>query len=277
MVEASDDLLDLGWTKLRWALCAVLIMSLFSSGIWVAIRQPPTISPPTESAVMVDLNPIATTPSAVPPQATASVPTAEPSQSTSELPPTLAPAKPDTGPGVPASDPLTPTIPPAPPQLPAGERDQTAAHHPPSHHPHPDRPADHATSTVPHAGSPPERTAAPAQPATPHTAASAPTMAPASPIAISVWRNELLQRLLQAKRYPEEARGRDQQGVVQLRISLDRQGKLLSANVVKSSGFAVLDAEAVATIHRAEPFPEPPPQMPGNPVELTVPVHFSLQ
>lgn len=284
MVEASDDLLDLGWTKLRWVLCAVLVMGLFASGIWVAIRQHPTISPPfpqTESAVMVDLKPIAPPPSAVPPQATVSVPIAEPSQSTSELPPILAPARPDTGPGVPASDPVTPMLPPAPPQLPAGQRDQTAARHPPSYHPHPDRtPADHATSTVSHAGSPPDRIAAPAQSVAPHTAdsqtASAPTMAPANPFAISAWRNELLQRLLQAKRYPEEARDRDQQGVVQLRISLDRQGKLLSANLVKSSGFAVLDAAAVATIHRAEPFPEPPPQMPGNPIELTVPVHFAL-
>lgn len=102
-------------------------------------------------------------------------------------------------------------------------------------------------------------------------------MAPADPYAISGWRNELLQRLLRAKRYPEEARDRDQQGVVQLRISMDRQGKLLSATVVKSSGYAVLDEEAVATMHRAEPFPEPPSQMPGNPIELTVPVHFSLQ
>jgi protein TonB len=87
----------------------------------------------------------------------------------------------------------------------------------------------------------------------------------------------LLGRLEQFKRYPYEAQYRRQQGVVYLRFDMDRHGKVLSAAIVKSSGFDALDQEALALIHRAEPLPPPPPEMAGDPIELTAPVQFFLK
>ena len=42
------------------------------------------------------------------------------------------------------------------------------------------------------------------------------------------------------------------------------------------SGSSLLDAEAVAMIHRADPLPPPPPEIEGETIELIVPIRFSL-
>jgi protein TonB len=83
-------------------------------------------------------------------------------------------------------------------------------------------------------------------------------------------------RLEQAKRYPREAQSRSVEGVPQVRFSLDRAGKVLSASLKQSSGSSLLDAEAVAMIHRADPLPPPPPEIEGETIELIVPIRFSL-
>ena len=61
---------------------------------------------------------------------------------------------------------------------------------------------------------------------------------------------------------------RGQRGVVQVFFSLDRQGRVLESRVVRSSGANALDEEALALLRRAQPFPPPPPEFPGDPVEF---------
>ena len=78
------------------------------------------------------------------------------------------------------------------------------------------------------------------------------------------------------KNYPYVARIHREEGIVQLRFSLDRSGHVLSYDVVGSSGFASLDAEARQMIRRADPFPPVPPEYLGESLDLTVPVVFSF-
>jgi protein TonB len=78
------------------------------------------------------------------------------------------------------------------------------------------------------------------------------------------------------KNYPYDARIHREEGVVQLRFSLDRSGHVLSYDVVGSSGFASLDAEARHMIRRADPFPPIPAEYHGESLDLTVPLVFSL-
>ncbi len=84
-------------------------------------------------------------------------------------------------------------------------------------------------------------------------------------------------RLQAAKRYPGEARLNQQQGVAYVRISLSRAGAVLSASLDRGSGVASLDAEALALAARISPLPAPPPELPGNPVILSVPIRFNLR
>jgi TonB family protein len=90
------------------------------------------------------------------------------------------------------------------------------------------------------------------------------------------WQALLLAPLEQFKQYPYEAQINHEEGVVYLRFTMDRQGKVLPADIATSSGFDALDQETLALIRRAEPLP-PPPEVSGDFVELTVPVQFFLK
>jgi protein TonB len=84
-------------------------------------------------------------------------------------------------------------------------------------------------------------------------------------------------RLENAKRYPLEARSHDEQGTPLVDFVLDRSGRLLSSRLQSSSGVSTLDAEAIAMVGRAAPFPPFPPSMVRDRLELVVPIQFMLK
>ncbi|RVT95135.1 energy transducer TonB [Sphingomonas crocodyli] len=88
------------------------------------------------------------------------------------------------------------------------------------------------------------------------------------------WHARVLGRLNAVKAYPASARARRQQGVTMIRLVIDRGGKVLDVGLERSSGFALLDREALALPGRAMPLPAPPDNVPGQRIELVVPVEF---
>lgn len=88
------------------------------------------------------------------------------------------------------------------------------------------------------------------------------------------WEGRVLAALNTQRRYPSGAMRLRQQGVPYIRIVIDREGKVLSSRLERSSGFFELDREAVALPKRASPFPKPPAAGAGDAVELIVPVEF---
>jgi periplasmic protein TonB len=94
---------------------------------------------------------------------------------------------------------------------------------------------------------------------------------------IANWDTEIAKLLEHNKRYPAEARARGEEGVALLAFSIDRQGFVLSSRIVKSSGSAALDAETLALVKRAQPFPAPPAGRNDTEIKFTVPVHFSIR
>lgn len=111
----------------------------------------------------------------------------------------------------------------------------------------------------------PETTAPPSRPAPPAALVAA---------TAQTWQGRLLAHLERHKRYPAEARARRLQGVAVIRFTMDRQGRVLSAAMERSSGHAALDREALALLQRAQPLPQPPAATPGERITLTVPVEF---
>jgi periplasmic protein TonB len=95
--------------------------------------------------------------------------------------------------------------------------------------------------------------------------------------AVPTWKTQVVALLERNKRYPESAQSRRQQGVAQVFFSLDRQGRVIDSRVVRSSGASALDEEALALLRRAQPFPPPPSELPGQRVDLTVPIRFNLK
>jgi periplasmic protein TonB len=80
--------------------------------------------------------------------------------------------------------------------------------------------------------------------------------------------------LARYKRYPSDARVRGEQGHATVTFKLDGGGAVTSVRLAKGSGFATLDQEAVATVNRASPFPEPPNQ---RSQEFTIRLDFDIR
>jgi periplasmic protein TonB len=89
------------------------------------------------------------------------------------------------------------------------------------------------------------------------------------------WKSKVLTLLEHNKRYPADARARGERGVARLAFRIDSDGHLISRRIVGSSGSAALDAETLALVERAQPFPPPPPDLVGS--ELTVPLRFTIR
>jgi periplasmic protein TonB len=110
----------------------------------------------------------------------------------------------------------------------------------------------------------------PAPRTTVHEVASAPRIDPS-------WQSRLLKHLQEFKSYPRAARRRNEQGVVLLAFSVDRDGHVVSHHIVRGSGYPDLDAEVMALVERAQPMPAFPPSMTEAQLNLTVPIRFSLR
>jgi periplasmic protein TonB len=93
---------------------------------------------------------------------------------------------------------------------------------------------------------------------------------------VPTWKTQIVALLERNKRYPESAQSRREQGIAQVFFSLDRQGRVIDSRVVPHRARA-LDEEALALLRRAQPFPASPRELPGERVDLTVPIRFNLK
>jgi len=99
---------------------------------------------------------------------------------------------------------------------------------------------------------------------------AAPTSGTASSMSVATWRGSVMAHLNRHKRYPGGGRGTSS-----VAFTIDRRGRVLSARLIRSSGSAILDREAVALARRASPVPAPPANIGRGSITLTVPVRFS--
>ena len=113
--------------------------------------------------------------------------------------------------------------------------------------------------------------ASPAPPPIEEAPPAPPQMAPPP-----TYLNALFQHLARNKHYPRMAQVQRIQGVAYLRFTMNRQGRILSHRLEKSSGHPILDEEVEALIQRAQPLPALPPEM-ADQIELIVPILFSLK
>jgi TonB family protein len=86
------------------------------------------------------------------------------------------------------------------------------------------------------------------------------------------WQKELMAHLDKFKRYPTE---RSQKGAeILIAMTLDRTGRILSANIAKSSGDDAFDHAAIVMVERASPVPPPPPLVADEGLDFSLPVIF---
>ena len=84
-------------------------------------------------------------------------------------------------------------------------------------------------------------------------------------------------RLARNKRYPRKAKRRQMQGVTLVELTLLASGKVESYQVLKSSGFPLLDQAAIKMIEKSAPFPQFPASITEPQMTRQIPVHFNLK
>ena len=95
----------------------------------------------------------------------------------------------------------------------------------------------------------------------------------ASAAAIASYNQLVLAHLRRFKQYPPEAK-RGKQGVGRVNFTLGRNGQVHASRLGGSSGVSVLDAETLAMLRRAQPFPAFPPRS-ASVEPFNVPVEFN--
>lgn len=286
----------------RWLVSAAIVLAVHVAGI-VLLAERIHITPlaePIPPAVMIDLAPLPTPapappapeqeirkPEEPPPPRPQELPRPEEmqrpvEQQRAELPQETPrpeePPPPEPIPDLPpepevppvVSDVVIPVPKPPPPPPPKKVEAKKAPVPPPT--PPPPQPVQQQVQPVPQALPSPPAPPAP----TPPAPAGAPPM-PANPAARENYFGKLLAHLSKHKRYPRAALSMRHQGVVMLRFTLDRAGAVTGIRIERSSGFESLDNEVLQLMERAQPLPGMPEEIPGERLEVVVPIQFFLR
>ncbi len=76
--------------------------------------------------------------------------------------------------------------------------------------------------------------------------------------------------------YPYRARRTGAQGRLLMRFVINKDGTLLEAKILRSSGNAILDSEAIRAIHNAAPYPPLPDRMQTDHLVINATFEYSL-
>jgi periplasmic protein TonB len=258
---------DAGWVSdggdggrgaLRWFGCLVVAVGVHASlalGLinW-SIPVEPTAAP--EAVMMIDLAPLPPAPEPEPPPP-------EPQPVRIQPPPPPPPPEPEP-------EPVVEQLPEPPPKVEPVVVLQKPKPKPPKVKPKPQP-------------QPIERPPEPREPEPAPPVVAAPKVAPPAPAPPAAsgpppsFQSLLLAHLQRHKRYPRAAQLRRQQGVAQLRFTMDREGKVIWYRIERGSGSELLDEEVTSMIERAQPLPKIPDDVPDKQLEFLVPVQFMLK
>jgi protein TonB len=261
----------------RWGSSGIAIVAAHAALIaifmnWYTQRPTPGINLP---AIMVDMAPVTSSPQPTPmdlapgpvmQQADASPPLeAAPQETVMEE---IAPTPPQEKPEV-AAPPEQKTMPTPPKPEPAKIV--------PDQKPAPVKPkVVRAEAKKPSEAPPAPRTTAAPRAERQAPAASA-VSAGASAAALASYRQLVAAHLQRFKQYPPGAKAAGQQGVARVSFTLGRGGQVISSGLGGSSGHAALDAETVAMVRRAQPFPAFPPELKQGSMSFSAPVAFHIR
>jgi protein TonB len=87
------------------------------------------------------------------------------------------------------------------------------------------------------------------------------------------WEQQIQARIEHEKRYPSEAESQGLEDYITVRFLIDREGRVISARILHSGGYAPLDQEALAVFRRVS-LPAPPDDVRGQTIDRAVRLHF---
>lgn len=134
---------------------------------------------------------------------------------------------------------------------------------------------------------PPPKSTPPPAPAPAPQPRSAPASIPAPPSssadllfgrgrARNTYLDQVARHTSRFRTYPRVALENRQAGRVVTRVTIARDGRILDIGIDTSSGWPAIDAAELDTIRRSAPLPPVPPDMPGDPLILHLPINYDL-
>lgn len=91
-----------------------------------------------------------------------------------------------------------------------------------------------------------------------------------------VYFSTLLRSVQSQTEYPRRALQRNQEGEVRVSVIINREGRVISTEILEESRHALLNRAAMDAIDRAAPFPQVPEAIGGRYYEFAVPFNFIL-
>lgn len=92
----------------------------------------------------------------------------------------------------------------------------------------------------------------------------------------SMYIKEVIHSLDKNKQYPELAKEMGIQGTVRLLLTIDRNGNVEKIELAESSGFPILDKNAVETVKKSK-FPPFPKEVKNNRIQITIYISYKLK
>ena len=83
--------------------------------------------------------------------------------------------------------------------------------------------------------------------------------------------------LARHRSYPRLAQMRGWQGQVEVRVHVAKKGSVIDVVITRSSGFEVLDRQALEMVKLADPLPDLPKSLKGQEFTLDIPITFRLE
>lgn len=258
---------------LRWSSSAATIVALHAAVIALAMSWYRPLNPPgmTLPAIMVDMAPVTSAPQPtqldlapgpVMQQADASPPEAAKQEAVEEQ---IAPTPPQEKPDVVAPPEQKQATPPKPEPVQAAPEQKPTPVKPKVVRPDAKKPTQAAPA--------PRTTATQAERQAPAASANS----GASAAAVASYKQMVAAHLQRFKQYPPGAKAAGQQGTARVSFTLSRSGGVMSAGLGGSSGHAALDAETLAMVRRAQPFPPFPGDVKQSSMSFSAPVAFYIR
>ncbi len=91
------------------------------------------------------------------------------------------------------------------------------------------------------------------------------------------YRLALIDAARRYKRYPAQAMEKGWQGRVEIRLVIGANGVIQTVMVKTSSGYRILDDQAMDMVRRGKPLTQIPPALRGREFTVDIPVIFDLQ
>ncbi|MDR1084266.1 MAG: energy transducer TonB [Deltaproteobacteria bacterium] len=98
-----------------------------------------------------------------------------------------------------------------------------------------------------------------------------------NPDALAAYKTRIQRRLERSKKYPPMARSNRIEGVVYVTFTINKDGRVVNSSISRSSGFPVLDDEAMGLLRRVNPLPSIPDEVHASVVTLTAPLQFKIR